>query len=93
MQCSGASSQDLTLKAHALTIANSGAAKCHMVFSGGSVNARNSGAGKMKLDVDCEFLQAKNSGAADFVIKGTADRTDIDLSGTSKINTSALNKY
>lgn len=93
MQCSGASSQDLTLKAHALTIANSGAAKCHIVFSGGSVNARNSGAGKMKLDVDCEFLQAKNSGAADFVIKGTADRTDIDLSGTSKINTSALNKY
>lgn len=93
MQCSGASSQDLTLKAHALTIANSGAAKCHMVFSGGSVNARNSGAGKMKLDVDCEFLQAKNSGAADFVIKGTADRTDIDLSGASKINTSALNKY
>ena len=93
MQCSGATSQDLTLKAHALTIANSGAAKCHMVFSGGSINARNSGAGKMKLDVDCEFLQAKNSGAADFVIKGTADRTDIDLSGTSKINTSALNKY
>ena len=93
MQCSGASSQDITLKAHALTIANSGAAKCHMVFSGDSVNARNSGAGQMKLDVDCEFLQAKNSGAADFVIKGTADRTDIDLSGTSKINTSALNKY
>ena len=43
--------------------------------------------------VDCQELKAHNSGASKFVISGNADKTMIDASGVSKIDTSHLNQY
>ena len=90
---SGASNVDFTIEAREMEMSNSGASKSDIRFKGRRLQASNTGAGKVFVNVDCEELSASNSGAANFTIEGTADKTDIQASGVSKINTSKLNKY
>ena len=90
---SGSSKVVLRVDARVMEMTNSGASKSEVKFEGRRLDVRNSGAGKIELNVDCEELSAQNSGAANFVIKGVADKTSIDASGVSKIDTSHLNRF
>jgi hypothetical protein len=45
------------------------------------------------MAVDCTEFNVNNSGVAYLKVSGTADKTQIEGSGVSKVDTSKLNKY
>lgn len=93
MSNSGGNRMSVKLKADDAKMSVYGSSSDDIDFRGGSLYVGCNGAGSLDVTLDCKSVNVDTSGVLRMSLSGVADKVSLSGNGSSKVDTSKLNKF
>lgn len=93
MSNSGGNRMSVKLRADDAKMSVYGNSSDDIDFRGGSLDVGCNGAGSLDITLDCKSVNVDTSGVLHMSLSGVADKVSLSGNGSSKVDTSKLNKF